>query len=518
MTNNDEHATSARPAKTALASRLLMSVAACAFLVGTTAAWEVRAEAGKPWPQASAQATDLSQKAGQTAANLPDFASLTQAVKPAVVSVRVKAPAEQKMVNLPKGNPFEGTPFEKFFNQYGENNNGQNGEGDNGQQPKMSQALGSGFFISNDGYIVTNNHVVDKAVDVEIIMDDGTQLPAKVIGTDSKTDLALLKVSGRDDFPFVELASDAPPIGSWVVAMGNPYGFGGSVTAGIVSAHGRDLGSGPYDDFIQIDAAVNRGNSGGPTFNLQGKVIGVNTAIYSPTGGSVGIAFDIPSSTVKSVVEQLHEKGRVDRGWLGVQIQPVTKEIADSLGLKEASGALISEPLANGPAAKAGLKSGDIITAVNGTPVKDARGLAKFIGGLAPNNDVTLSVLRNQKAETFKVELGEYKDEKVASAQDESGDKGDVGKLGMTVAPASSVDGAGEHGLAVLNVDPDGEAADAGIQAGDVILKIAGKSISSAHDLKTALKEAGANGKKHTLALVQHENSQRFIALPASVG
>lgn len=196
----------------------------------------------------------------------------------------------------------------------------------------------------------------------------------------------------------------------------------------------------------------------------------------------------------------------------------MTKEIADSLGLKEASGALISEPLANGPAANAGLKSGDIITAVNDTPVKDARALAKMIGGFAPNKDITLSVLRNQKAETFKIQLGEYKDEKVASAQDENGDKGDVGKLGMTVAPASSVDGAGEHGLAVLNVDPDGEAADAGIQAGDVILKIAGKSVSSAHDLKAALKEAGANGKKHTLALVQHENSQRFIALPASVG
>jgi len=492
-----------------------MGVAACAFIVGTTAAWEVRADAGKPWPQNTEQPSNLTLKAGQTAANMPDFTSLAQAVRPAVVSVRVKAPSEQQMVMFPNGNPFEGTPFEKFFRQYGENGNG---EGNSRPQPKLSQAIGSGFFISNDGYLVTNNHVVNKAVDVEVILDDGTQLPAKVIGTDSKTDLALLKVSGRNDFPYVELADDTPPIGSWVVAMGNPFGFGGTVTAGIVSAHGRDLGSGPYDDFIQIDAAVNRGNSGGPTFNLQGKVIGVNTAIYSPTGGSVGIAFDIPASTVKSVVAQLHQKGYVERGWLGVQIQPVTKEIADSLGLKEAKGALISEPIAGGPAAKAGLKSGDIITAVDDAEVKDARQLAKTIAGIAPHKEVTLSVLRNQKPETVKVELGQYKDEKVASNQSGNTERDDVGKLGMTVAPASSVDGAGDQGLAVLNVDPDGAAADAGIQAGDIILKIAGKAISSAHDLQQALKEAGANGKKHTLALVQHENSQHFIALPASVG
>ncbi len=522
MTYTNEPAARAGKPRAALATRLLMGVAACAFIIGTTAAWDVRAEANKPWPQTTGQASDLSQKAGQAAANLPDFTSLVQAVKPAVVSVRVKAPMDQQMVNFPNGspngNPFDGTPFEKFFKQFGENGNGQGDRGGNGPQPKFNQGQGSGFFISNEGFLVTNNHVVDKAVEVEVVLEDGTQLPASVVGTDSKTDLALLKVSGRNDFPYVQLADETPAIGSWVVAMGNPFGLGGTVTAGIVSAHGRDIGSGPYDDFIQIDAAVNRGNSGGPTFNLQGKVVGVNTAIFSPTGGSVGIAFDIPAATVKSVVAQLHEKGRVERGWLGVQIQPVTKEIADSLGLKETAGALISEPVAGGPAAKAGLKSGDIITAVDGAPVKDARSLAKMIAGFAPSKDVSLSVIRNQKTETISVSLGEYKDEKVAEAQSDKGEQGDAGKLGMTVAPAASVDGAGDAGLAVLNVDPDGQAADAGIEAGDIILKIAGKSISSVHDLKQALKEAGANGKKHTLALVQHENSQRFIALPATVG
>ena len=245
-----------------------------------------------------------------------------------------------------------------------------------------------------DGFAVTNNHVVDGADKVEVTMDDGKTYTAKVIGTDQRTDLALIKVDGRTDFPFAKLSAGKPRIGDWVLAVGNPFGLGGSVTAGIVSASGRDIGSGPYDDFIQIDAPVNKGNSGGPAFNTDGEVMGVNTAIYSPSGGSVGIAFSIPASTVKSVIAQLQDKGSVSRGWIGVQIQPVTADIADSLGLKKAEGALVAEPQANGPAAKAGIQSGDVITAVNGEPVKDARELARTIGALAPGAAVKLNVLQ----------------------------------------------------------------------------------------------------------------------------
>ena len=251
---------------------------------------------------------------------------------------------------------------------------------------------GSGFFISADGYAVTNNHVVDKASTVEVIADDGKTYTAKVIGTDPRTDIALIKVEGRGDFPYVQLAEKSPRIGDWVLAVGNPFGLGGTVTAGIVSARGRDIGAGPYDDFIQIDAPVNKGNSGGPTFDVDGNVIGVNTAIFSPSGGSVGIAFAIPAPTVKTVVGQLKENGKVTRGWIGVQIQPVTAEIADNLGLKTPHGALIAEPQANSPAAKAGIVAGDVITAVNGSPVKDARDLAKQIGNLAPGSSAKLTV------------------------------------------------------------------------------------------------------------------------------
>src|SRR6201999_2297676 len=232
---------------------------------------------------------------------------------------------------------------------------------------------------------------------VEVVFDDGKTYDAKVIGTDPRTDLALIKIDGNS-FPYVKLADAAPRVGDWVLAVGNPFGLGGTVTAGIVSARGRDIGAGPYDDFIQIDAPVNKGNSGGPTFDVDGSVVGVNTAIFSPSGGSVGIAFAIPSETVKSVVAQLKDKGTVSRGWIGVEIQPVTADIADSLGLKKAEGALVAEPQANGPAAKAGIESGDVITAVNGESVKDARELARTIGGMAPGASVKLDVLHKNES------------------------------------------------------------------------------------------------------------------------
>jgi serine protease Do len=447
---------------------------------------------------------------------MPGFTDLVTAVKPAVVSVRVKADASP-VASSDEGNPFEGTPFEKFFKQYGEP--GQRMlPGQGGRQPhQFVQGQGSGFFISANGYIVTNNHVVDHSVKVEVLTDSGATFDAKVIGTDPKSDLALIKVDGHTDFPFVKLADASPKIGEWVVAMGNPFGLGGTVTAGIVSAQGRDIGSGPYDDYIRIDAPVNRGNSGGPTFNLKGEVIGVNTAIYSPSGGSVGIAFDIPASTVASVIPQLQKNGKVSRGWLGVQIQPVTTEIADSLGLKTTTGALISEPQAGGPAALAGLKSGDIITNVDTTEVKDPRDLARKIASLGPDKAVVLGVIRDGKPLTIKLKLGQLSDQKVhkASATDDSGPQ--LGSLGLTVAPAANVEGAGDKGLAIVGVDPNGKAAELGFQQGDVILKAGNKTVSSPGDLTTAISEAKAAGRKNTLIMVKRDQSNRFVALPIDV-
>jgi serine protease Do len=343
-----------------------------------------------------------------TPISMPGFSDLVAAVKPAVVSVRVRADAGgHAMVREDDANPFEGTPFEKYFKNFrAPNDDGAQG----GRQRHIIQGQGSGFFISPNGYIVTNNHVVANALKVDVLTDSGATLEAKVVGTDAKSDLALIKVDGRSDFPFVKLADASPKIGEWVVAMGNPFGLGGTVTAGIVSAQGRDIGSGSYDDYIQIDAPVNRGNSGGPTFNLKGEVIGVNTAIYSPSGGSVGIAFDIPAATVANVIPQLLKSGHVTRGWLGVQIQPVTEEVADSLGLKAAAGALVAEPQPGGPAAAAGLKPGDIITGVDGVDVKDPRDLARRIASLGPNKSVDLRLIRNGKEHSIHLKLGQLAD------------------------------------------------------------------------------------------------------------
>src|SRR5580692_5736801 len=312
------------------------------------------------------------------------FADIVERVKPSVISVKVninEKVAKEDGANKDDDSPFQpGSPMERFFRRFG---------GPDGLPPGLRggprghggvTGQGSGFFISADGYAVTNNHVVDGADKVEVTTDDGKTYSAKVIGTDARTDLALIKVEGGSNFSFAKLSDGKPRIGDWVLAVGNPFGLGGTVTAGIVSARGRDIGAGPYDDFIQIDAAVNKGNSGGPTFDMDGNVIGVNTAIFSPSGGSVGIAFDIPSETVKSVVAQLKDKGIVSRGWVGVQIQPVTADIAESLDMKGSEGALVDEAQAGSPAADAGVLSGDVITAVNGHPVKDARDLAKQVG------------------------------------------------------------------------------------------------------------------------------------------
>jgi serine protease Do len=347
--------------------------------------------------------------------------------------------------------------------------------------------------------------VVQNAETVQVTTDDGKTHSAKVIGTDPRTDLALIKVDGND-FPYVKLADGAPRVGDWVLAVGNPFGLGGTVTAGIVSARGRDIGAGPYDDFIQIDAPVNKGNSGGPTFDVDGNVIGVNTAIFSPSGGSVGIAFAIPSDTVKSVITQLREKGSVTRGWIGVQIQPVTPDLADSLGLKKVTGALVSEPQPNSPAAKAGIESGDVITSVDDTSVTDARELARRIGTMAPGTTVKLGLIRQGQEKTLTLTLGTLPSEhQVANQQNQ---------LGLTLAPGSKVAGADGNGVVVTAVDPDGVAADHGFQVGDVILDVGGKSVASPGDVRKELADARKQGKHTLLFRVKSGEGTHFVALP----
>jgi serine protease Do len=362
--------------------------------------------------------------------------------------------------------------------------------------------------------------VVDKAESVQVTSDDGKVHTAKVIGTDPRTDLALIKVEGGS-FPYVKLSDKAPRIGDWVIAVGNPFGLGGTVTAGIVSARGRDIGASAYDDFIQIDAPVNKGNSGGPTFDTEGNVIGVNTAIFSPSGGSVGIAFAIPSDTVKTVIAQLKEHGSVTRGWIGVQIQPVTQEIADSIGLKKAEGALVAQPQADGPAAKAGIEAGDVITAVNGESVKDARDLAKKIGLLAPKATVKLAVLHKGAEKTVSLLLGELPNAKEARANaSEGSDNGasDMGKLGLTLAPAARVAGAGSEGVVVTGVDSSGVAADRGFSTGDVILEVAGKAVSTPTEVRNVVASARTEGKRSVLIRVKTGDNTRFVALPVGQG
>ncbi len=457
-----------------------------------------------------------------TQQKLPSFAPLVAKVKSSVVSIRVKADVEARVASNDDGdqfqeeNPFEGTPFERFFkNPDSPFRHFHSPHG--GHHTVMAQ--GSGFFISPDGYLVTNNHVASNAVSLEVVMDDGKLYNARVIGTDPKTDLALLKVEGRTDFPYVKFSHTGVEVGDWVVAMGNPFGLGGTVTAGIVSARGRDIGEGPYDDFLQIDAAVNKGNSGGPTFNQDGEVIGVNTAIYSPSGGSVGIAFDIPASTVERVVAALKDHGHVTRGWLGVQIQGLTPELADSLGLKKVTGALVAVPQDGSPAEKAGIRAGDLITEVNGAEVKDARDLAKKIAEIPPGSDSALTVNRNGQTKTITVKIGEApeKSEKHANAEPSTSKTG-LTELGIRVAPASEVNPDETKGLAVVGVEPGGKAADAGLATGDIILKVGDETVNKAEDLQRALENAKKTGRKNALALVKRNGDQQFIALPASVG
>jgi serine protease Do len=458
----------------------------------------------------------------------PDFVDLAKKVTPAVVSINVKGEEDVAndddddnndlqipgMPDIPKS-----SPFYQFFKRFGQLPNG-----DHHEEPM--QAQGSGFFISPDGYIVTNNHVIEGANQISVTLEDGSKYKAKLIGTDPRTDIALIKVIAPDKtFPYVQFSDQDPQVGEWVMAVGNPFGLGGTVTAGIISAHNRDIGSGPYD-YLQIDAAVNRGNSGGPSFTLDGKVVGMNTAIYSPSGGSVGIAFDIPAKLVKEVVSQLEAHGSVERGWLGVVIQNVTDDIADGVGLDKAEGALVTKVSEDGPAAGKGIKAGDVIIAVNGEPVKDSRDLARKIADLHPHTKVTLSIVRYGDHKEISLELGSFPNGKKLAEMENGGDQNqpeNTGKqfkdLGLSLAPASQVPGAGNEGVVITNVDPDSDAANKGLKAGDVILQVGGADVSSPDDVSAGIKKAMTMAKNrdkskvNVIFRIKSGDRMAFIAL-----
>lgn len=449
------------------------------------------------------------------AAAVPGFADVVSAVSPAVVSVRVKSdvrPVSSRGGNFqfdPRGD-FE-DQMRRFFEDRGRNARPDRERRSERFGEARPIGQGSGFFISEDGYLVTNNHVVDDGTEFTVLMDDGTELDAKLIGKDQRTDLAVLKVDGDREFTYVDFADENDVrIGDWVVAVGNPFGLGGTVTAGILSARGRDIGAGPYDDFLQIDAAVNRGNSGGPTFNLSGKVVGINTAIFSPSGGNVGIAFAVPATLAKEVVADLIEDGSVERGWLGVAIQPVTADIAESLGIESQGGALVSQPQEGAPAEAAGIRAGDIITEVNGKAIKDPRELSKMIAGIDPGSDVEITILRNGKERMIDLQLGELPLDQVASA--ESGN--DVSPtamddLGLTVMKNDQGDG-----ILVTSVDPDSNASDVGIRVGDIISEINNEPVNSAKDIEARLSGAKKEGRKAALLRLENDNTSRFVAIP----
>ncbi|MEJ2125332.1 MAG: Do family serine endopeptidase [Alphaproteobacteria bacterium] len=456
--------------------------------------------------------------AAQTNRAPASFADVAEKVRPAVVSVYTKTTSPKpkhgkrhwrgfRLPEVPQDNPFHDF-FERFRKQFPDQT-----------PPHAERAQGSGFLISEDGYVVTNHHVVNKATEIKVSFGDDEKLKAKVVGSDQRTDIALLKIEGKRKFKaHLTFAKTPSRVGDWVLAVGNPFGLGGTVTAGIVSAGGRSIGHGPYD-FLQIDAAVNRGNSGGPAVNLNGEVIGVNTAIYSPSGGNVGIAFAIPAKLVETVVAQLKDKGKVNRGWLGVTIQNVSKGIADSLGIKDTKGAMISKILKDGPSAKSELRARDIITDVNGLKIENSRDLARKIADIQPGTSVKLIVIRDGKEKTLTIKLGTFPGSEKLAAMD-TGQGGNtensavsVEELGLRLAPSREVEGAGDEGVAVMDVDPSSEAADKGMSAGDIILDVNGKLVSRPSDVAKGIHDAQAKGRKAVLFQVRSRRGTHFIAL-----
>ncbi|HEY7219733.1 MAG TPA: DegQ family serine endoprotease [Candidatus Binatia bacterium] len=435
---------------------------------------------------------------------LPDFVNLAKKIKPLVVNISTTQVSEARGSQQEFGNPFgEEDPFNDFWRRFF--------GGPMPRGPQRQRSLGSGFVIDSDGSILTNNHVVENASKIVVKLSDDQEYEAKIIGRDQKTDIAVIKINAKGNLPAANLGdSDKLEVGEWVVAIGNPFGLDSTVTSGIVSAKGRHIGQGPYDNFIQTDASINPGNSGGPLLNLRGEVIGINTAIFSRTGGNIGIGFAIPINLVKEVLPQLRGKGKVTRGYLGVLIQKVTPEIAESLGMERGYGALVANVSKDGPADKAGVKVGDVITEFDGKEVKDSGDLPIIVARTPVDKRVKMKVLRDKKEAVLNVAVGELKDEEVVAAVPE---KGELGLTVQRLTPqmAESLGLEKSEGVVVTAVEPSSTADEAGIRRGDIILEVDRKAVRNMDDYKKAI--AGARKGRGVLFLVRRGDSTLFLAL-----
>jgi serine protease Do len=477
------------------------------------------------------QRTDAAQTIQTPFGRAPlSFADLVEKVKPAVVSINVtnggeraarRTPSRPGQPNAPGGRVMPDLPDDHPLNEFFRNLPRDFGNRGGSPTPRPSLAQGSGFVISADGYVVTNNHVIDGAEKISVSFDRDNKFDAELVGADSRTDIALLKIKSDRKFEFVRFASKDSRVGDWAIAVGNPFGLGGTVTAGIVSASGRDIGSGPYD-YLQIDAAVNRGNSGGPTFNLEGEVIGVNTAIYSPSGGNVGIAFAIPAKTADEVVTQLRSKGSVSRGWLGVKIENINEDTASSLGLSQARGALVNEVTAGGPAATSQLRAGDAIVTVEGTQIRDSRDLARKIAEFAPGTTVRIEVMRFGKSETIPVKLGTFPSNPDVAAQSQPTPERDatptptvteLDQLGVSLTTVAVKPGETAEGVAISDVKSGSDAAGKGLKSGDVILEVQGQKVANASEVEAGVKKAKTDGRRAVLLRVKSGDVLRFVAV-----
>jgi serine protease Do len=447
------------------------------------------------------------------------FADLAEKLLPSVVNISTTQVIEgQPGVEMPMVPP--GSPFEEFFKEFLERSQPH-------QRQHRATSLGSGFIVDERGYVITNNHVIQDADEISVILHDETRLKAKVVGRDTKTDIAVLKVEPAGKLPAVSFGdSDKVRVGDWVVAIGNPFGFGGTVTTGIISARGRDINAGPYDDFLQTDAPINRGNSGGPMFDLDGEVIGINTAIFSPSGGSVGIGFAIPSNSARPVVEQLIAHGQVRRGWLGVRIQAVT----ETLGLKDAKGALVASTIEGGPAEKAGIRAGDIVLQFDGKDIEEMRRLPRIVAETDVDKTVDVVVWRGGSKHTLEVKVGalnEGEEKMAARASEKESSKGaseKIDDLGLTIAVLDDklrqrfeIDDE-TQGVVVTDVDPSGNAAAKGMRAGDVIVEVSQTPVSTPAEVVDKIEEATKAERKSLLLLVEGESGVRWVAVRIGKG